>query len=193
MTNDPGPRRTHWGAVGFTVAAGLLMIFVVAPWLAGLAPAAVDQEGRAPDTTPTPTPDPATEVATPAPEELDSEFMWQTLPAEIVVGDTTQVSLMFRNTGSVPWIKGTAAEVRLGIVGDDASFHELGLGPDWPLPARVAIQAEEVVHPGQLATFIFDFVGAEPGEYRIPLMPVVDGVAWLGDDDVVAEITVREG
>lgn len=190
---DPGPRRTHWGALAFTLVAGLVMVIVVAPWLTSVAPANGGDAGGGVGATPTPTPDPVTEVATPAPEELDSEFMWQTLPAEIVRGDTTQVSLMFRNTGTVAWIRGTAAEIRLGIVGDDPSYHELGLGPEWPSATRVAVQAEEVVRPGQLATFIFDFVGAEAGEYRIPLMPVVDGVAWLGDDDVVAEITVREG
>ncbi|HUG55995.1 MAG TPA: hypothetical protein VMJ92_02875 [Candidatus Limnocylindrales bacterium] len=190
---DPGPRgRTHWGAVAFTLAAALALVFFVGPWIASLAPGGSSGNGG-PTTLPaTPSPSAATSAEVPSAEDLHSTWLWQSLPAEIVVGGTVQVSLMYRNTGSVAWVRGTPAEVRLGIVGDDASFHDLGMGPDWPLPARPAIQSESVVEPGQVATFTFDVVGTQAGSYRIPLMPVVDGVAWLGEDEVFAEITVRQ-
>ncbi|MGH2450390.1 MAG: hypothetical protein ACRDGE_03775 [Candidatus Limnocylindria bacterium] len=190
---DPGPRgRTHWGAVAFTIVAALVLVLLVGPWVASLAPGGSGADGERTTLPATPSPSAAASVEAPSAEDLHSTWLWQTLPAEIVVGGTAQVSLMFRNTGTASWIRGTAAEVRLGIVGDDASFHELGMGPDWPLPTRPAIQAEGVVEPGQVVTFTFDVVGTRPGSYRIPLMPVVDGVAWLGEDEVFAEVTVRQ-
>ena len=166
--------------MGFTLVAGLALVLVVGPFITSLAPAGGDNGvGGAPLPTPSRTVAPSAEL--PSAEELASTFLWQTLPVQIVVGDTTQVSLMFRNTGSTSWVKGTAAEARLGIVGDDASFHELGMGPAWPLPARRRSPPGSPDAPGQVATFNFSVTGTRAGTYRIPLLPVVDGVARMGD------------
>jgi hypothetical protein len=43
----------------------------------------------------------------------------------------------------------------------------------------------------QLATFTFKVAGAAPGTYRLHVRPVVDGVAWLEDQGVFVDITVR--
>src|SRR5439155_7347788 len=105
-------------------------------------------------------------------------------------GDVSTLTVKIRNTGARTWTKGQLGQqVNLGVVGDDKFIGALGVG--WPTPDRVAIQSEPTVIPGGLATFTFRVRGpSAPGVYPLRLRPVVDGVTWLEDDDVVSLITV---
>lgn len=106
-------------------------------------------------------------------------------------GDVATVTVRFRNTGTATWIKGTTAEVRLGLDGDDRTFSQGGMALEWPFPERPAIQAEASVPPSGIATFTFKIRGATAGTYRLHVRPVIDGVAWLEDDGVFLVVTVR--
>lgn len=127
----------------------------------------------------------------PAPDNgLHSAWVSQTALPAMQPAATQAVTLRFRNSGTKTWTKGVAgSQVALGINGDDTSFSALGMSIGWPSANRVAVQTESAVPPGGIASFTFvvkaPFSG---GLVRIPLRPVVDGVAWLEDQGVVVPV-----
>ena len=103
---------------------------------------------------------------------------------------TSQVTLLFRNAGTKTWTRGLAgSQVALGVNGDSGAFSALGMNVGWPSANRVAIQNEVSVGPGAVATFTFTVKAPfSAGTVRIPLRPVVDGVAWLEDQGVFVPV-----
>jgi glucose/arabinose dehydrogenase len=117
-----------------------------------------------------------------------SESAWPTMDP----GQTSApVSVVFRNTGSRPWVKGDpGSQVNLGINGDDRSQSFLNAG--WLSPDRVAAQTEASVAPGQTATFTFQLKApSAAGTYQLHLRPVIDGVTWLEDEGVFMALASR--
>src|SRR5438093_5552570 len=104
---------------------------------------------------------------------------------------TSQVTLAFRNTGTKTWTKGVVgSQVALGVDGDNATFSALGLNVGWPSSNHDAIQNESSVAPRSVASFTFAVKApSSAGTVRIPLRPVVDGVAWLEDQGVYVPVT----
>jgi len=121
---------------------------------------------------------------------LRSVWVSQTVPEVIVLGKEATATFVYRNIGSVTWVRGTAAEARLGIVDDDRRFFDMGLSLDWPTPDRLAVQTEEVVRVGELATFTFGLRGNVTGRHHIRVRPVVDGVIWMDDDGAYFDVVV---
>lgn len=172
-------------ALLYTLTVGLLVPALVLAWLTSVLTAVtVVDEPRT--VTPTASPD----VRAPLPSEVHSAWVSQSGPASILVDGTAEYEMVFRNAGSVAWVRGTASEVRLGIAGDDPAFAERGFAIGWPLPTRVAVQSEPVVDPGELVTFRFNVHGASAGTLVLPLRPVIDGVAWLEDEGAHIELIV---
>jgi hypothetical protein len=99
------------------------------------------------------------------------------------------VSITLRNTGETAWRKGTPQEARLGVRDNRSDFAFLADG--WPAPDRPAVQSEEIVPPGQTATFTFAVKGDAPGTYVLPLQGVIDGGAWMNDLGLYTVVTVR--
>jgi hypothetical protein len=174
-------RGTHWGALLFTLfIAGAAVLFLSGPLLAPL-------------TTPVSSPRPSTErpvsLRTPLPAELHSEWVTQSAAPVIDVGGTASVTIQFRNIGTVPWVKSSPSEIRLGEVGTRPL--PAGMKTEWFSPDRPAVQEESVVPARELVSFTFKITGTAPGTYRLQVRPVVDGVAWLEDQGVQVDITVR--
>jgi hypothetical protein len=136
--------------------------------------------------------DPALAVV-PAPlaGALHSRWVSQSPMRVVDLGGITTLSISFRNVGSTPWIRGSKAEARLGIVNDDRRFFELGFAQDWLAPDRPAAQIESVVSPGSLAIFNFQVRGAVTGVHRIPLRPLVEDITWMEDEGAYVEVWVR--
>ena len=175
---------THWGAIVFAGTIGLILLTV-----------ALTRGGETPAARPAPTAQASiapsvSSVAPPKPSELDSVWVSQSPSPTIAIGGDATISFAFRNTGQVPWVRGTASEARLGYVGNNSQFDPR-MAIDWPNPQRPAAQTEAVVAPGQPATFTFKVRGVVAGTFRIDVRPVVDGVAWLPDQGVYVEVTVR--
>ena len=130
-------------------------------------------------------------IAPPADSGLHSSWAGQTSVPLLQPAATSQVTVSFRNTGTKTWTKGTAGtQVALGVRNDDVSFTALGLNSGWLSANRVAVQNEASVAPGAVATFTFTVkapFGA--GTVKLPLRPVIDGVAWLEDQGVFVPIT----
>jgi uncharacterized protein YkwD len=122
---------------------------------------------------------------------LHSAWMSQTQVPAMQPASTTQATVLFRNTGTKTWTRGVAgSQVALGINGDSSSFSTLGMNVGWPSANRVAIQNEGSVGPGAVASFSFSLKAPfSAGTVRIPLRPVIDGVAWLEDQGVFLPVT----
>lgn len=122
---------------------------------------------------------------------LHSAWMSQTQVPAMQPASTSQATLLFRNTGTKTWTKGVVgSQVALGVNGDSASFSALGMNVGWPSANRVAVQNEASVGPGAVASFTFAMKAPfSAGTVRIPLRPVIDGVAWLEDQGVFLLVT----
>jgi hypothetical protein len=173
---------SHTGAMVFAGVIGLFL--VVVSGLCGGTPATRGSQSSQP---------PAAASATaplPKPADLDSAWVSQTPPAQIAVGAETTVTFRFKNTGKAAWARGTGSEASLAFVGSAAKFDPK-MAVNWPLPDRPAVQTEEVVAPGEVATFTFKVKGVAPGSYRIDVRPAIVAVGWLRDQGVFTEVVVR--
>lgn len=121
---------------------------------------------------------------------LRSRWVTQSAYPSLRPGEvTTPITITFRNSGTKTWTRGTATQVNLGVVGDDPSWAPYAVS--WLSPNRVATTSELSVAPGAIATFSFVVKApVVPGRYVLRLRPVVDGVAWLEDEGVFAQVNV---
>ena len=143
-------------------------------------------------TAPAPVPAPATapRLVSTAPT-LASRWLAQSEYPTLGFGETGMVSVTFRNTGTLAWVKGTPTEARLGIAADSTILAELGFASGWLLPSRPAVQYQQNVAPNEIAIFNFNIRASQRGAWLMRLRPVVDGVSWLDDDGVYVTITVQ--
>jgi uncharacterized protein YkwD len=130
-------------------------------------------------------------LSVPSDNGLHSAWASQTQMPALQPASTSQVTLLFRNTGTKTWTRDQAGgQVALGVNGDSGAFSALGMNVGWPSPNRVAIQNEASVGPGAVASFSFTVKAPySAGTVRIPLRPVIDGVAWLEDQGVFVPVT----
>ena len=124
-----------------------------------------------------------------------SAFLDQSQFPSLAPGQTAQLTVHFRNTGTATWTKGVfASQANLGINGDNQTFAALGMSVGWPTADRPAIQSEASVPPGGTGTFTFTIRAPQaPGTYTIPLRPVIDGRAWMEDQGVYLLVTTVNG
>lgn len=177
-----GPKRSF--AVLMAAASLLLMSFV---WLLG---AEEERHATQGDVEAAVEESPADLVPTPAASALRSRWVSQRVPQVIGLGKTGTATFVFRNIGSTSWIRSSPAEARLGVVGDDTRLFDLGMAVGWPAPNRLAVQAEDVVAVGDVATFTFRLRGSVTGIHHILVRPVVDGVTWMDDDGAYFDFVV---
>jgi hypothetical protein len=126
---------------------------------------------------------------TPAPASVPSfhsSWVDQSSFPTLSPGQSTQLTVRFRNTGTATWQKGvTGSQANLGVNGDDTTFSALGMNAGWLSPNRPAMQNESSVAPGSIASFTFSIRAPSTfGTYRIPVRPVIDGVTWMEDQGV---------
>jgi hypothetical protein len=100
------------------------------------------------------------------------------------------LSIVFRNSGSQAWVRGTPGqEARLAVNQDNEQWA--GLSVNWPYTTRPAVQTDAMVAPGATGTFTFQVrAPMTPGLYAIHLRPVIDGVTWMEDEGVFLYVTV---
>jgi|GEM_PF-3540344 len=109
------------------------------------------------------------ETMTTLPRPNTSEFVSQSVPGSMVVGQTYAVSVTMKNTGTNTW--SSAAAHQLG------SANPLG-NTTW---GAMLIPLAGPVAPGQLATFTFNVVApATVGTYNFQWSMIQLGIEWFG-------------
>jgi uncharacterized repeat protein (TIGR03803 family) len=111
-------------------------------------------------------------------------FVGESVPTIMMAGQSYQVSLTMRNTGSATWTAGQL--YRLGSQ-DPQDNTTWGLG-------RVGLPGP--VAPGQQVTFNFTITApSNPGTYNFQWRMVQDGVQWFGDftPDVPVAVAAPSG
>jgi uncharacterized protein YkwD len=126
-----------------------------------------------------------------APPSYHSAWVTESAWPTIGVGQSTTLSITFKNAGTATWMRGTSTQANLGVNGDDRTIFQLGMADGWPVPDRPAIQDSAVVPPGATSSFTFTLKGTAPGTYAIHLRPVIDGITWMEDEGVYMVVTVR--
>ncbi|GAC1459182.1 MAG: hypothetical protein NVSMB8_08550 [Candidatus Limnocylindrales bacterium] len=133
-------------------------------------------------------------VVPPAPT-FHSAFVDQSAYPTMAAGTSATVSVRFKNTGTATWQRGvTEKQANLGLNGDTTAFAALGMNDGWLSANRLATTAEASIAPGEVGTFTFQVrAPVAPGVYRLPLRPVIDGVAWMEDQGVFLVVTSDVG
>lgn len=124
-----------------------------------------------------------------------SQWYAQSTYPELRVGETTSLWISFKNTGTAPWVRGVwGQQANLGLNLDDKTPYQLGMNvnANWLWDDRIATTDAAVVNPGEIGQFNFKLTApSRPGIYSLHVRPVVDGSAWMEDDGVYLNITVR--
>ncbi|MBP5094100.1 MAG: N-acetylmuramoyl-L-alanine amidase, partial [Abditibacteriota bacterium] len=101
--------------------------------------------------------------------ERNAQYIDDTIPASVGVGEARPVTVTFKNTGTMTWT--SAAEFMLGAADDE----DIYLGGD----NRVALPHD--VAPGETVTFSFNMTFPTAGVANVVWRMVQEHVAWFGD------------
>jgi len=179
--------KSYWTAMP---AGATSATFKGADWFAG--PWAIRDASifslAAPGTNAPPAP-----TVVPGAGQYHSSWVDQAAYPILAPGQTADVFVRFRNTGTAAWVKDVfGQQANLGINGDDRRFAAFAV--NWPTPDRPAVQSEAVIEPGQIGTFRFTVRGpADAGMYALHLRPVIDGLTWMEDQGVFFNVTADLG
>lgn len=132
----------------------------------------------------------------PAPAPVSSGYhaAWagQSANPTLAPGQTAQLVLALKNTGSRGWVRGqVGSQANIGTSAPlDVNRSDLASG--WLAPNRPATTTTGYVGPGQVGWFAFTVrAPSAPGVYRLNLRGVIDGTTWLEDPGIYFLITVR--
>jgi hypothetical protein len=127
---------------------------------------------------------------TPGPD-FHTAFYAQSAYPTVAPGHTAEWVIAFTNTGKTGWDLREATAVRLGTWSPQDAQSILA-SPSWIAPNRPAQQTTTWVGPGQQAWFRVHLVApTAPGDYRLYVRPVIDGIAWLDDVGAYVDVSVR--
>lgn len=120
-----------------------------------------------------------------------SAFYTQSAYPTVAPGQTAEWVIALTNTGTTGWDLGQDTAVRLGTWSPQDAPSLLASSA-WITPNRPAQQTTTWVGPGQQAWFRVELQApTAPGNYRLYLRPVIDGVLWLENDGAYVDVSVR--
>jgi subtilisin family serine protease len=109
-----------------------------------------------------------------------AEFAGQSRYPTLWSGQTAELTIRYKNTGSVSWRKGI---VSIGTVNPDFSWRTDShpVARNWISGNRPARLNEDVVAPGETGSFTFTVRNnaLTPGNYRLDVGLVADGIGWF--------------
>ena len=110
-----------------------------------------------------------------------ASFVSQSSYPTIGDGQTTTMTITYRNTGATTWQRGT---VNLGTVDTNYQYRLAGyeLAHNWISGNRPAYLNEASVAPGEVGSFTFQLQnpgGLGEGNYRLDVGLVADGITWF--------------
>ncbi len=124
----------------------------------------------------------------------DYQWVSQTAYPTISVGETKELSLKIKNTGTTAWTRAGENALHLGTsrsTDRNSGFYT----ENWLVNNRAASLLEETVKPGEEGNFIFKIKPREGmvkagGCYDEYFTPVVENVTWLRDEGIFWRICV---
>ena len=124
------------------------------------------------------------------PASYHATWIGQSENSTVAAGAVTTLVVRFRNTGTAPWIRGVPGQqANLGVTGGAADLAS----SSWPTVDRATTQYEDLVQPGEIATFVLQVRAPQkPGTYRLDVRPVIDGTTWMEDEGVFFLVTTSE-
>ena len=127
-----------------------------------------------------------------------AKWVGQSLYPTLKPGQTAEMWVEFKNTGTLPWYSTGVNPVRLGT-SNPLDRTSVFLGDGWILknrPAVVTITKANgyTINPGEIGRFTFKITApTKLGKYREYFRPVVEYKEWLPDYGVYWDITVTSG
>ncbi|MFC3815292.1 hypothetical protein [Lysobacter sp. GCM10012299] len=115
------------------------------------------------------------------PIRYGAQFVGQSVPSAMAVGQSYAVSVQLKNTGNVSWTDTKGYRLGSQNPGDN---NRWGIG-------RVAVHG--TVAPGDTATFTFNVVAPAAGSHAFQWRMVRDGVIWFGDSTPSVAVTTLSG
>lgn len=123
--------------------------------------------------------------------EYHTEFFAQSEYPTVAPGQSAEWVIAFTNTGNAGWDLSKATAVRLGTWSPQDGPSMLA-APTWIAPNRPAEQTTTWVGPGQQAWFRVQLQApTAPGNYRLYVRPVIDGVEWLENVGAFVDVKVK--
>jgi len=122
----------------------------------------------------------------------NAQFISQSIPTIMNAGQTYQVSVIIKNTGTTTWNKESLYRLGSQNPPNNATWgNAIYYSPSWPEISRIELADSEQILPG--ATKIFSFnvkAPASPGNYNFQWKMVKDGVEWFGDSSLNMSISI---
>lgn len=113
----------------------------------------------------------------------DATFAGKSADLLLAPGMVGQFQIFYANTGSATWTRGTPSESRLVLAGPKGHVTPAGSWRNrWLSAETYCVQTQDVVAPGQLASYSFDVIvpsDAKRAEYRFYARPSVEGIGGL--------------
>lgn len=139
-----------------------------------------------------PQPQPPAEAALPVDSGFHAKWSAQSADPIVGAGELATLVLALENTGSRGWHRGVADEQVNLATNEPADAEQPELAADWLAANRLTSTTTSYVGPGEVGWFEFTVrAPTTPGEHRLALRGVVDGVSWLEDDGIFFTLHVR--
>ncbi len=126
-----------------------------------------------------------------APLVTDAQFVSETIPATVAVGQTYTGTVTFENTGTAPW--NDANKIRLALYGNTANMGINGDTADmWYQMFKIA--PTTTVQPGETYTWTFSFTPTNAGDFWLgySMANEAQGLSFFGQAQATSN-TVTSG
>lgn len=112
-----------------------------------------------------------------------AQFVKQSVPLRLLLGETVQASITMRNVGLSTWVSGEG--VKLGSQATENNIL-------WTGASRVSMGVSPIA-PGQDHTFIFNITAPSvAGDYAFQWLMIKEGVEWFGEPSSLVRIRVDD-
>ncbi len=127
------------------------------------------------------------------PEINDAQFIGQNLPATMEVGQTYDVSVTMKNTGTTTWTRDTSFRLGSYNPGDNIIWKPEGPCDEPNIHHRVYLCSGDAIAPLETKTFTFQVTApAQAGEYNFQWRMQQEFVEWFGDYSANVAIQVED-
>jgi hypothetical protein len=121
----------------------------------------------------------------PVQSNYSATLVSQSPPPIVTQGQTVELTVQFKNTGTTPWSNTGTTPVHLGTTNPSNNaidYNSPFACPNWLGGNRPATLLESNVPPGEVGTFKFTICTSPnmaAGAYRVAVAPLIESVTWM--------------